>query len=226
MISSHPRPRLRLAVVGIALIGSSVGSFAVAPTPSDVPLHLFYLHGAIVEGNNPRPEHPRLGVYDYPAVVEAFEATGVVVHTQQRPAGLSVEDHATALANEIRQLLASGVSAARIAVAGHSKGGVIALRASEQLARTPDRSEPGLDPAEIRWIFLAACFPNLESAASLPPRSLSLFDGSDQVAVSCRPWMTETAVESTLETGLGHGLFYRPNRAWLDPLFVWLENDE
>jgi hypothetical protein len=107
-----------------------------------------------------------------------------------------------------------GVPASRIAVAGHSKGGMIALRAAALLE----------DPrfSEIRWVLLAGCFPDRERDLRLPERSLSLFDVSDRLAVSCQPWMRPSSTERQFDTGLGHGLFYRPDTAWLTALTDWL----
>ena len=33
---------------------------------------IIYLHGQIIEDEGPTPTHPRWGLYDYPAVVEAL----------------------------------------------------------------------------------------------------------------------------------------------------------
>ncbi|MBZ0111484.1 MAG: hypothetical protein K8J08_03410 [Thermoanaerobaculia bacterium] len=173
--------------------------------------HLFYLHGSIVEGDDPRPVHPQLGVYDYPAIVAAFEEAGFNVHSEQRPAGTSVDDYAAQLAGDIQKLLDGGVSPTSVIVAGHSKGGVIALRASARL-----------DAPGVGWVLLAACFPSLDADFEIPSPALSLLDSADTLAVSCRPWMKgHEQAEILYATGRGHGLFYRPEAKWIQDIVEW-----
>ena len=183
---------------------------------TDPPFHLIYLHGAIVEGDDPRPEHPRHGTYEYPEIVAAFEAEGFTVHSEHRPRGTDPGRYAIRLAEEIRRWLEAGVPPDRIAVVGHSKGGAIALLAATQL------STPGL-----RWVFLAGCFPSTPSTVRPVGRLLSVFDSADRIAVSCRPWFVDAtaAEEIELSTGRGHGLFFRPDPTWLEPVVEWLHAD-
>ncbi len=91
----------------------SGAAFSAAPVQ-----HLFYSHGYIVEGDNPRPVHPRYGVYDFPAIVAALQQSGRVVHARHRPAGQSVDAHARVLADEVRALLQQGVRPEQIVLLG------------------------------------------------------------------------------------------------------------
>jgi hypothetical protein len=180
-------------------------------TKSTSTRHLFYLHGSIVEGDDARPMHPELGVYDYPAIVAAFEDAGLYVHSEQRPAGTSVDDYATQLAADIQRLLDGGVSPTSIVVAGHSKGGVIVLRASALI-----------DAPGVGWVLLAACFPSLDADFVIPSPALSLLDESDTIAVSCQPWMKgPSQSEIHFATGLGRGLFYQPGSEWIRVVAEW-----
>ena len=40
--------------------------------------YVFYLHGQIVQELGQRPTHPRYGLYDYPLILEALAADGIV----------------------------------------------------------------------------------------------------------------------------------------------------
>ncbi len=178
--------------------------------------HLFYSHGAIVEGENPRPEHPRYGIYDFPAVVDALRGLGWQVHARHRPAGQSVDQAAAELAAEVRRWLDTGVAPAHIALLGFSRGGVITLKASQLL-----------DEPEIRLVLQAACFQGLRRRALDPSgRLYVMYEQSDRVG-SCRPLLpgwprVKLMDEKALDTGLGHGAFYRPDERWLSPLWQWL----
>ncbi len=41
--------------------------------------YLFYIHGFIVEGTDPRPVHPEFGVYDFPAIKQALSVGDINV---------------------------------------------------------------------------------------------------------------------------------------------------
>lgn len=180
--------------------------------------YLFYLHGQIVEDKGLRPEHPQLGIYEYQAIRDTLAGRGLVVISEARPAGTDVWDYAQKIVGQIEQLLAAGVPAGHITVAGHSKGGAIAILTSSLMQN--DR---------INYVFLACCgdwmAPNPN--VNVSGRILSIYDVSDQWAGSCqeafdkaaRPLVTR---EIKLDTGKGHGAFYRPMIEWVDPMIEWL----
>ncbi len=180
--------------------------------------HLFYSHGYIVEGENPRPAHPRYGVYDFPAIVAALERPGRVVHARHRPAGQSVDAHARVLADEVRALLQQGVRPEQIVLLGFSRGGVISLKASEYLQQP-----------RLRLVLLASCFSGLARRGFQPVGQLySLYESSDSVG-SCRPLLQQwpdlhLQEERNIHTGLAHGAFFQPRAEWLDILAGWLDN--
>ncbi len=182
--------------------------------------HLFYSHGAIVEGDNARPEHPRYGVYDFPAIVKALQWPGWVVHARHRPAGQSVDAHARLLAAEVRALLRQGVRPEQIVLLGFSRGGVITLRASEYLKQ----------PA-LRLVLMASCFSGLGKRDFHPVGRLhSLYESSDSVG-SCKPLLRSWPElhlqdERSIHTGLAHGAFFWPRHEWLDIVRDWLDNPE
>lgn len=197
--------------------------------PAPTAWYLFYLHGYILEGRGPRAQHPAYGQYDLTAVVKAFEKRGFTVITHVRPAQVDPPAYARTMAPEVRALLSAGVPADHIAVVGFSKGGVIAQYLAAELAQP-----------EMKFVILAGC-PSRESdfragynllleraAARMRGRFLSVYDAADQIAASCQEGLTRAGVsrrsqEVVLHVGSGHGLFYRPAPAWLDPVTRWIK---
>ena len=61
----------------------------------------------------------------------------------------------------------------------------------------------------------------------LSGRILAIYDDQDDVAGSCQEafeMSSPTATdEKVVSTGLGHGLFYVPNPAWIDPVIQWIK---
>ena len=99
--------------------------------------YLFYSHGYIVEGEDPKPEHPRWGVYDFPADVKALAATDYQVIAYHRPAGTVPMKYAKTLVKQVESLLNAGVPQSNSAILGFSRGGRITAYASHLLKDTP-----------------------------------------------------------------------------------------
>ena len=180
--------------------------------------YLIYLHGRIVEDEGPRPVSPRFGVYEYRQILDALAARGFTAVSEVRPQGTDIAAYAGKVAGQVRTLLAAGVPPRRVAVVGFSKGGAIALVAASELH----------DP-DLRFVSLAGCGDWLVERFHLDFSSniLSLYDAADDLATSCgrvfagsqRPFRHR---ESVLHVGRGHGTFFRPDPAWLDPVTAWL----
>jgi hypothetical protein len=122
------------------------------------------------------------------------------------------------VADQVRRLLAAGVAPQRISVVGFSKGGGIAIIASALLAN--DR---------INFVFLGACGDWVlnRDDVNVRGRILSIFEKSDELGTSCQPLFAQATAlrqpgELVIQTGLGHGAFFRPRKEWLEPLFAWL----
>lgn len=183
--------------------------------------YLFYLHGAIVEDKGVRPEHPQFGVYEYEAILDTLAARGLVVISEARQSGTSVYGYARKVMAQIDELLAAGVPPDRISVAGHSKGGAIAIRVCSMLGNE-----------RMNFVFLASCFagPFTAPGPDLCGRVLSIYDASDDLAGSCQrafDMATRPLIhrEIELHTGEGHGVFYRPRAEWIDPLVEWVKGE-
>lgn len=188
----------------------------------DAPHYLFYLHGAIVEGSDGRPSHPEYGTYDYPAIVQAFEDAGFTVISEIRPAATDGRSYAAAVVEQVNDLLEEGVAPDHISIVGHSKGGGIAVAACTML-----------DEPEINFVFAGTCMvwqeemPRLE----LTGRILSVYEASDTIAGSCAKALAGSEIgpvfeEIRIETGRGHGAFYRPDPAWLEPTLAWCRAED
>jgi len=188
--------------------------------------YLFYLHGGIVEQQGANAVSPQHGPFDYEGILQAFRNLGYTVQSEVRPSETVPADYGAQLAARIRSLITSGVPAANVSVAGFSKGGLIAFYTSASL-----------QDGGVTFVILAGCgigqFANsyqqmLATAAPfIRGRFLSMYDLSDDSGGTCQQAFTTaggavTAQEITLQTGLGHGVFYNPLDEWVDPVNQWI----
>jgi hypothetical protein len=188
--------------------------------PAEIDPHaryLIYLHGAIIETQGVRPTHPRFGIYDYREILGVLAVRGFVVISEARPAGTEGKVYAATVVDQVRELLAAGVSPDHVTVVGFSKGGGIAIAASSMLAND-----------DVNFVFMAACNPWLDSHPEIVARGrlLSIRESSDDLVGSCEGFFKRSPsphdhIEIVLELGGGHGAFYRPNPEWIDPVVEW-----
>jgi len=180
--------------------------------------YLIYLHGRIIEEEGPRPTSPRFGVYEYRQILDTFAGRGFTVVSEARPKGTDVAAYAKKVAGQVRALLAAGVPPERIAVVGFSKGGGITLAAAALLREQP----------KVRFVSLAGCGGGRK--LDLPHPILSLYDAADDLSGSCGAGFSAAPArtpfehrEIVLHVGRGHGTFYRPDPAWVEPVVSWLK---
>ena len=207
----------------IVLLIVSANAFADSEILSEIPrnprldaYYVFYLHGKIIEDAGPRPNHPRLGVYEYEAILQNLKERGYTVIAEQRKANTKVGAYALGIAAQINRLLGQSVPADHIAVVGFSKGGRIAQAVSTRLE------------SSIRFVLLASCAKS-RRGPPLRGRVLSIREKSDGAAGSCNALFARSPdideyKEVVIEIGGGHGAFYKPNNAWLGPLGEWIED--
>lgn len=179
--------------------------------------YVFYSHGFIVEGDNPRPQHPRWGVYDYPAVVKALKDDSYTLIAHHRPKGIAPSVYAETLAGFVRALIDKGVRPQNISLVGFSRGGALTILASDVLKNT-----------EVNFAILAGCgkLVSQRPDVTLSGRILSVYETSDTVG-SCDTLRARSPgivdyKEIAISTGKEHGAFYLPRDAWVLPVRAWL----
>ncbi|HET8946203.1 MAG TPA: hypothetical protein VFQ07_04410, partial [Candidatus Polarisedimenticolia bacterium] len=205
------------ATAATAARGTVLDHVPDAPDPNA--RYLIYLHGRIVEEQGRRPTHPTYGIYEYDKILEALAGHGAVVISEQRPAQTDVDKFAARVVDQVRTLLGAGVPPERVTVAGFSKGGGIAIRASAFLK----------DP-RVNFVFMAACGDGDFDRADLAVqgRILSIYEANDEIGRSCKNLFGRGAApgeRSEVEVRVGdhHGTFFRVHKEWLDPLLRWVE---
>ena len=220
--------RIICAIVSILAVVILCGATTVSPARATEPAYgmpvtidpaasyLFFHHNYYVETKGAE------GDCKYYDILKAFSAKGFTVISEIRPKDSPVIDFGKKAADDVRKLLAAGVPAEKITVAGHSKGGVITLQVAAQL-----------ENPKINYAILAGCgikglekgYPDL---GRLKGNFLSLYAASDKIAGSCGPAFGQgrsgfSAREIVLDNPAGHQLFFKPADAWLEPLSGWLQ---
>jgi hypothetical protein len=218
---------LPLSLTGCAKASSS---YDIPPTVDPSARYLFFLHGMNVEKSGPYGEHPQHGAYDYYGILKAFADLGFTVISEIRPMGTNPSRYAEKVARQVETLLAGDVPPEHIIITGFSKGGVITFFVSARLVNP-----------RVNFVVMAGCGKGRfqhsytrvlrQVAPYLQGRFLSIYDGSDQAADTCKMAFAmasggTTSMEIKLRTGLGHGLFYRPRKDWLEPVIDWINRVE
>lgn len=222
----HPVPRMFVSVLALwalitlitaPMVTSAQVSLAI---PSDIDTssrYFFFLHNYYVEVNGPD------GDCKYHDLLKAFIDDGFVVISEIRKGKIVPCSYAQKVVEQVNELLAAEVPPQNITIAGHSKGGVIALCVASQLQNK-----------ELNFVIMAGCeiagikkhdmYPDFTKVKG---RILSMYAESDTVAGSCSQafslsagGLTDTELE--LDSGKGHQLFFGPDTVWLTPMSEWL----
>lgn len=187
------------------------------PTEKQITNYLFYLHGRIIEDQGINAISEKYGPYEYTQILKALEQKNIKVISEARKKDTDITSYAKQITQEIRTLLQSGVSPKNICVLGASKGSVITMLVSTQLA----------NPA-MKFILMGNCndwvLDNFDM--NLQGHILSIYEKSDEFGKSCDSIIATTASVSTfkeiaLETNLGHGFLYKPLKEWIQPALTW-----
>jgi predicted esterase len=193
--------------------------------------YVFFLHGKIVEKCGPNGRHRCFGIYDYHGIVKSLRNKGLVVISEVRPEGTKLDKYARKLERQIKTLLSYGLSPQQITVVGFSKGSAITLLVSTKLK-----------DFGINFVLMSGCNHNGthvlgryrkvidQSVHSMHGRFLHIYDVSDQKCDVCQRILKNVSAEVTfkeimLKNGLGHGLFYRPRKDWIEPMAEWIRQE-
>lgn len=187
--------------------------------------YLFYVHGKIIETDGVSPISPRFGHYQFHRIVTRLAKGKANVIARVRRGETDPNADAFRLSNEIRYMLKNGVPADHISVAGFSKGGYITLLTANRLQNT-----------DIRYVVMAGCTHGIVNGSNtdadgLQGTIMSMSDAADDLGFSCRPLFERNPqlaanMDVIFETGKGHGLFYRADSGWIEPLLKWVEMEK
>jgi hypothetical protein len=204
-------------IVSLLIAAAALEPMASAPVPAAHRKTVYYLHGKIVEDLGPRGISPRFGAYDYPGILDAFRQAGFDVISEIRPKDTDPSAYADKVAAEVRWKIAQGTPSDQITIVGASKGAIIASLVSTRLK-----------VASVHYVLLAGCNDWLlrEMKPQLTGEVLSIYEASDDIGGSCRTLAEQSPQISSfeeirLETGLGHGMLYRPIPEWVKPALAW-----
>jgi len=236
---------MRSFIAVIMMFMNIAGAAAGAEVRNDLPStidpaskYLFFLHGIAVEFQGPDSYSRQFRkTYETTTIARTLAERGFVVIAESRPKGAKIPDYASKLATQIRQLQAAGVPDRHIVIVGHSKGGFIALAAAGRIA-APDVSFvimagcPLTTTHDISGTDARAAYEAIIdfNKARLKGRILSLYDSTDDWMGSCgeifsdNPGLKthEIVLQSDLHPGMGHSLFYAPDKIWIDPVVAWI----
>ena len=180
--------------------------------------YLFFLHGNIVEKKGLPAYSKKYGDYEYEDMLEAFTDAGLVVIAEPREEDTDVFIYALKVKNQVQKLLMAGVSASNITVSGYSKGGRMILYVSSLLKNN-----------DVNFVILAGCPIAYVGDDEVKPfgNMLSIYDQRDVMFDSCEKYFSVgdkglKTKEIVLDTGEGHGLFYRVSDNWLKPMLQWV----
>jgi hypothetical protein len=158
----------------------------------------------------------------YYDILNTFTDKGFIVISEIRPKDASVVEYAKKATANIQMLLDAGVPSENITVAGHSKGGVIAIQVASLLEKP-----------KVNYVIMAGCgIKGLEKSypdySRLKGNLLSVYATSDKVAGSCNDAFSQSKKdvsikEIALESAAGHQLFFKPTDVWLEPVMGWLK---
>ncbi len=184
--------------------------------------YVFYSHGYIVEGDNPKPVDNRFGwgLYDFPAIKEALSDESYQLIAFHRPKNTDPFEYSEKLNNQVRKLVKAGVSPGDITIMGFSRGAFITGVTSNKLA-----------DIGVNTIILAGCGRLVSSKhedIQVYGEVLSIYEKTDRANTCKNLKAKSTDVKSfeeiEINTGLEHGAFYRPIDEWVKPVKRWIKS--
>lgn len=200
----------------IPLIGTI---FIMSASMVNAQKYVFYLHGAILEGENPQAKGDIFEKYRYNDILNSFRKAGFEVVSEIRPSDATITGYARKVADQMQKLIQNGAPAGNITVVGGSKGALIAMYVSTYMKNR-----------DINYVFLAAC--NAANFQSNPDlrfygNILSIYESSDDIGETCSRFKerSKEAIhhykEIELSTGMGHQFLWKPLPEWINPSIAW-----
>jgi len=212
-------------IAGLSFVSSASAGEIYADFPTKIDpsaSYVFYSHGYIVEGDNPKPINTKQGwgVYDFPMVKQALADESYHLVAYHREKNTDEFKYAVKLEKQVRQLIKAGVDAKKITLIGFSRGAFITGLTSDKL------SDIG-----VNTVLLAGCGRLISSNHSdikVYGDVLSIYEETDRSHTCKRLHNKSTHVDSfeeiKINTGLSHGAFYRPLSVWVDPIKSWIKS--
>jgi len=207
---------ITLVVILVSSVRAAGQSYGMPATINPTASYLFFHHNYYVETKGVN------GDCKYHDILKTFADKGYSVISEIRPKDASVIEFGKKAAADVRKLLEAGVPPEKITVAGHSKGGVIALRVASEL------NNPKINYAILAGFGIKGLEKGYPDFGSLKGNFLSLYAASDKIAGSSGPAFTQaregfSSKEIVLESPAGHQLFFKPVEVWVDPVVGWLK---
>lgn len=187
--------------------------------------YVFYSHGLIVEGNNPRPVHSKYGAYEFSLIKSKLaEDSDFNLIAHHRPKNTEIDAYAKQLASWVERLVTAGVEPTNITLLGFSRGGEITAYTSSSLKHL-----------NVNTILLATCWPTgVQSRPTITfgGHFLSVFETTDQALghpfsckeISVRSEELLSFEEVAISTGKEHGAFFKPMQEWIVPVKAWIKS--
>ncbi len=183
--------------------------------------YVFYSHGYIVEGDNPKPVDTRFGwgLYDFPAIKQALSDPSYHVIAHHRPKDTDPFEYATTLNQQIRELVAAGVNPKNITIVGFSRGAFITGLTSDKVS-----------DLRVNTVILAGCGRLVwkkHTDIKVYGHVLSIYEKSDKSGtcekLKNKSYSVDSFTEMAIDTGLEHGAFYRPIPEWVEPVKAFIK---
>ncbi|WP_210418560.1 hypothetical protein [Aliikangiella coralliicola] len=184
--------------------------------------YVFYSHGYIVEGENPKPINKKFGwgLYDFPAIKKSLSDDSYNLIAFHRPKNTDPFKYANELNDQVRDLVKKGVSPKNITIMGFSRGAFITGLTSDKLS-----------DLSINTIILAGCgrlISKKHTDIKVYGNVLSIYEKSDRAntckALKAKSTNVKSFTEIEINTGLEHGAFYRPISEWVEPVKNWIKS--
>jgi hypothetical protein len=176
----------------------------------------------IVENQGINAVSPEFGPYEYTRIVDSLKATGAKVHAEVRNEQTDFYKFGEKVSKQIDGLIAKGMAPSDITVIGASKGGMIAMYISH------------INTNKVNYVLLGSSSDYAQKTFNwnLHGNVLGIYEKSDTVAGNnYQYWITKSTNASKFEqlqinTGLGHGFLYTPNKAWMNPTKDWMTHPD